>query len=235
MVRISIITLFLLLFLGFTGFSQSFVNLNFESAKVSAYSPWNDNVPITNALPGWSAYITDGTQTNTFAQVWYNDVSLGGAAISLVDSNSLSHSFGPLAGKYSVILFGGGGPSSSLGWASSISQTAVVPADAKSLLVLASVVGASFTVTLGNEIINMVPVGGVPNEDYGGSIPLNLVGQSETLTFTESPPSGVPPSWLDLDNIQFSSTAIPEPSVFGLSVMGGLFLTWRRWRKPVKI
>jgi hypothetical protein len=111
----------------------------------------------------------------------------------------------------------------------------VVPAGTKSLLIdaVALFSGDSFTVTLGNQTVNMVSVEGFRNEDYGGSIPSNLVGQSETLTITALPPAGVPPSMLEFDNIQFSSTSIPEPGVIGLSAVGGLLLAWRRWRKPV--
>ena len=32
------------------------------------------------------------------------------------------------------------------------------------------------------------------------------------------------------DDTQFSNQVTPEPSVLGLSVIGGLLLGWRRWR-----
>jgi hypothetical protein len=34
-----------------------------------------------------------------------------------------------------------------------------------------------------------------------------------------------------LDNIQFSSTAVPEPSELALGALGALLLGFRRWRK----
>ncbi len=37
----------------------TFQNLNFESANLSGYSPGN-HVPVSDALPGWSAYFTIG-------------------------------------------------------------------------------------------------------------------------------------------------------------------------------
>jgi hypothetical protein len=49
-------------------------------------------------------------------------------------------------------------------------------------------------------------------------------GQTGQLLFSVPPQS----SGGILDNIQFSSTPVPEPGTFGLFAMGGALLAWRR-------
>jgi hypothetical protein len=208
-------------------FSQSFLNLDFESAKVSGYSPDSSDVPTTSALPGWTAYYSNSSVTNTANQVWYDGISLGGAIISVIDANAPS--FSPIQGKYSAFLFGGGTSDNLL--SASISQTGVVPAGTESLLFDAYVFGASFTVTLGGQTINMTPLQTSSNYTlYGGNIPSDLAGISEALTFTEPPAASSQPSMFELDNIQFSPSSVPEPSALGLSVLGGWVLVWRSWK-----
>src|ERR1700733_3410142 len=99
----------LILIMKQIGYTQGFTNLNFESANVSGYSPDSEDVPITKALPGWSAYISNSSATNTETQVWYDGISLASALISVVDTNVPFSYFDPLQGRYSVDLFGGDG------------------------------------------------------------------------------------------------------------------------------
>jgi hypothetical protein len=209
-----------------SGFSQGFVNLNFESANVSGYAPDSSDVPITSALPGWSANLINSGSTSPVTQVWYDGISLGGALISVIDTNAPS--FSPIQGRYSAFLFGGLGPDGQL-HSAQIRQTGVVPVGTQSLLLDAYVSGASFTVTLGGQIINMIPLQTFANYTlYGGSIPSGVAGQSEMLGFTEPPSAGTQPSMFELDNIQFSSSPIPEPSEFALVALGTLLFTLRR-------
>ena len=42
---------------GHLGFSQGFVNLDFESANLSGYSSPAGGVLTSDAIPGWTAYI----------------------------------------------------------------------------------------------------------------------------------------------------------------------------------
>ncbi len=60
-----------------SAFAQSFVNLNFESANVTGYSP--GIIPASNAFPGWSV---------TAPNIFYNDISLSGGSISIYETNS---------------------------------------------------------------------------------------------------------------------------------------------------
>jgi hypothetical protein len=223
--RIWIKILFALVVLSRSAQAQGFVNLDFESANVSGYSPGDSSVPIANAFPGWTAIFASSLNTNTPSLVGYDVISLGGPAISINDSKSI---FAPIQGSYSALLFGGG---SNPLYSSTISQTGLVPVGTQSLLFDAYVSGASFVVTLGGQNINMIPLEAFANYTlYGGNIPSNMAGQVETLSFTEPPATGTQPSMFELDDIQFSPSPIPEPDILGLSALGGVFLGFCRWR-----
>lgn len=206
----------------------TFQNLDFESADVSGSSPGSD-VPITSALPGWSGYYTSSTSTNATAQVAYDGISIGGAVISILDSNAPG--FKPLQGMYSVVLFGGGSLAGEY-TSSTISQTGLVPTGTKSLLFDGYVGSVPFIVTLGGQTISVSALQTFSSYTlYGGNIPAVLAGQNETLSFTEPAPAQYPPSMVELDNIQFSDQSVPEPGVFGLSALGALLAGWRFLRR----
>jgi hypothetical protein len=61
---------------------------------------------------------------------------------------------------------------------------------------------------------------------YGGNIPLAFAGQSEQLMFSALEGE----NFWNIDDIQFSSTAVPEPNEFALGALGALLLGLRRWR-----
>jgi hypothetical protein len=204
----------------------TFQNLNLEAADLSGYTPGSSGVPISAALPGWIGLY----ETNQTSQVWYDGISLGAAMISVIDTNAPS--FGPLRGRYSAFLFGGlyGVPTLA---SAGISQTGFVPAGTQSLLVDAYVAGAPFVVALGGQKIDMIPLQSLPNyTSYGGDIS-SFAGQNVTLSFTEPPATGVQPSMFELDNIVFSASPAPEPSIFNLLTLGSLLFARRlRGRKP---
>lgn len=109
-------------------------------------TPVNSSVPISEALPAWTAYFTSGTTVDTQTQVSYDGISLGGPLISVIDANSPA--FAPLQGTYSAFLFGGGNNPL---YSASISQTGTVPFGTQSLLFDASVSGSPFVVMLGDK------------------------------------------------------------------------------------
>jgi hypothetical protein len=205
----------------------TFENLDFESASVAGYSV-SGAIPISDALPGWSGSI-GGTPTS---EVSYDAISLGETTISVIDDNALI--FSPLQGSYSVMMFAGVVPEEGINFeleSAAISQTAVVPAGTRSLLMDAYVAGTPFYVTLGGQLIYMTPLEAFPNSGsyppytlYGANIPSSFAGQTETLTITDPAPASFRsniPNELELDSISFSPSSIPEPSPLALVAIGG--------------
>jgi hypothetical protein len=207
----------------------TFQDLDFEAANVTGYQP-NFPVPTSSALPGWQTSIG----TSPTSSVSLDGASESGAEISIFNNNP-TYGTTPIEGNYSVILFGGAVLPDSLESAS-ISQTGTVPSGTQSIEFDGNVAGAPFVVTLGGETIDMVPLHSFVNyELWGGNISPAMAGQSETLTFTEPPPAGTPPSEFQLDDIMFSPTSVittPEPDALTLMSVGGLlFGLYRRFAR----
>ena len=228
-------TLALFLAAGISGKAQgTFQNLNFEAANIPAGTQPNNDTPIAIGLPGWSAYFTSTFgESNGVTQIWYDGISLGGSAISISDNNA-GLGFVPLQGRYSAMLFGGG---STPQYAPTISQTGRVPAGRQSLQMEVYSSGTPFIVTLGGQVINMVPLStvqlpGFPTHYtiYGGDISA-FAGQVAQLSITQPPSPDNPPSELFLDNLVFSPDSVPEPGVLGLSALGALLVGWRILRR----
>ena len=194
--------------------SQGFVNLDFESATIvvdptSPYYPYV--VFASNAIPGWTGYINASPRD----RVLYNAESLGGPSISL--ESSLSPAYVPIQGSFSVYLKSS---SDAGGTSAAISQTGQVPNDARSILFLRTP-DSGFGVSFGGQPISLVPFGTSGNYIIMAGDISRFAGQTGQLLFAGG---GL------FDDIQFSNQAVPEPSVLGLSVIGGLLLAWRRWR-----
>ena len=204
---------------------QDFVNLDFEDAHLSGYSP-GGNVPVADAFPGWSASFSNPTTgTVEASSVWYDGLSLGGAAISINDTNGPPYGYGTLDGNFSAYLFGGGVANDT---SATISQTGLVPIGTKSLIISAQFRfygPALLTVSVDGQ-----PLSGVPYSGYDIS---SFAGKTVTLSFTESAPAGVPPSLVILDDVSFSPIAVPEPSTLGLIGICVLFFCSGK-RRPNK-
>jgi hypothetical protein len=198
--------------------------LIFESANVSGYLPGSD-IPVADGYPDWTvSYSALGAGTNIATTVIYDEISLGGAFVSINDSNT-GFGFNPIQGNFSACLFGGPSDifSPSNPTYSTISQTGLVPNGTKTLLM--DVNGGSFMVTLGGQTIILIPLQTFLTYNlYGGNI-TGYAGQVAQLTIT-APPTGVPNMEL-IDNIQFSTMAIPEPNTLALGALGGLFFGFR--------
>ena len=194
------------------GYSQgTFVNLDFESVIPPLNRDILFTVPISNALPGWTGYING----NHVDRVMYNGEGLGGPSISL--ESSLSPAYVPIQGSFSVYLKSS---SDAGGTSAAISQTGQVPNDARSILFLRTP-DSGFGVSFGGQPISLVPFGTSGNYIIMAGDISRFAGQTGQLLFAGG---GL------FDDIQFSNQAVPEPSVLGLSVIGGLLLAWRRWR-----
>ncbi|MDD5139103.1 MAG: PEP-CTERM sorting domain-containing protein [Verrucomicrobiales bacterium] len=62
---------------------------------------------------------------------------------------------------------------------------------------------------------------------YGGDIS-GFAGQTTQMTFSDV---GIFANFWNIDNIQFSSSPIPEPSMLALCILGALLLGFRRWQQ----
>jgi hypothetical protein len=194
-------------------FSQGFVNLDFEDATILP-TPVNGFVyPADPAqcFPGW---IAGGSGT----VVSYNDLSLGAPAIDLMGPNFPNFAgYSPLQGSYSVLLqyFGiAGGPPT-------LSQTARVPSDAKSISFLVppglnATYPAYTVVSLNGVNIPLFPIAG---GRVAGDVSAFAGSVSQlTLSTIDVPPNSS--VWLYVDDFQFSSSSVPEPRSLGLFAMG---------------
>jgi hypothetical protein len=202
----------------------AFQNLDFEAVNV----PLGTQPGASLVLPSWSP-----------SPIPYDVISTGGAAVAITDSKTQFINFLPLQGNFSVVLFGG--PDIGAAGSSSISQTGIIPANAQSIQMdIAYPAGRSFagafTVTLGGQ---QIPMQALQTSSayvvYGGNISA-YAGLIEALTITQFPPAPptVPPSVVELDNIVFSPTAVPEPETWALILFGAVWFGVRRWNQTRK-
>jgi hypothetical protein len=205
-------------FLCCNGQAQGFVNLDFEDANLSGYAA--GPVPTSDAVPGWTAGGYLGPN-----QMLYNNITIGSPNVSIVSSASVFPS--PIDGTFSVFLQGGDAPTPS----AFISQTGLIPASARSLLFKAQADGGapinSLAVSVGGQNVSFSAISAGPNYTLYGSDISAVAGLTEQLTY-----SVLEYYQWNIDDIQFSSSSIPEPSVFGLITLGGLFLRLRCCYKP---
>lgn len=195
----------------------TFWNLDFEQATIVPLGGGNPNLfSALNAVPNWTVY--SGNSPVNF--VLYDNFSLSGGAVSIQDTFTPFVFLTPLEGEYSVLIqhtMGITPPSSA-----AIGQTGQLPVDAAALFFYA----ANFQdlqVTFAGNILSFVQVAVGPNYSILGADISGYAGQSGELRFTATAPA-----LLTLDNIQFSSVGIPEPSVFSLFGLGLFGLAWHR-------
>lgn len=200
---------------------QGFVNLDFEDATV-APTPVNgfgSTVSPASAFPGWT--VGGG---GIYLNVLYNNFTFGApAAILMGPSFPNGPGYTPLQGSYSALLYY---DNPSIVPPPTLSQTGLVPATAQSISFLA---GSGADVTMNGVNISLVPI-------LGGRLAGNIstfAGSVAQLTFSISP-SRIGDNVLYFDDIQFSSTAIPEPSVLALGALGTLLLGFCRWRNSLR-
>jgi hypothetical protein len=208
-------------------FAQGFTNLNFESATFDVdpagrFYPYS--VYASNAIPGWTAYIGGFPQTDILS----NGFTLNDAAVSLQGTNGMIQAFAAFAGQWSILLqasYQEIAPATA-----AIGQTGLIPLLDKSLIFCAntslSVISNNLQVTFNGSIIPYSAIGaGIGYTIYGANIS-GFAGQTGQLLFTAGYDT-----YAELDNIQFSSSPIPEPSAFYLAALGALFLGFRRRRR----
>ena len=219
-IRLAVVSAFLLQrVLG-----QGFVNLNFESTQLSAGGT-PTTVSASSAFPGWSASIGTTAQSN----VLYNSGTLGASSVALLAGGSYS----PVSvfdGSFSALLVTG------VGGDASLSQTGLVPTNANSILLYVNmgpqILATNFSVSLGGKTIQMFalqPYASYSYILYGGSVS-SFAGQVVELTFTSLSSGGSGVNAFAFDDVQFSSSPVPEPDTLSMVGLGLLFLCYRMTR-----
>src|ERR1044071_309302 len=198
---------FLFLIAACIGRSQGFVNLDFEAANVQdlPYPSTGENVHISDGVPGWNISPTAGLDL-----MGHNAQPLGGAAVEILGPSWPSSQI--LQGNYTVALYASfmGPPEQA-----SIFQTGEVPAGSGSILFYGT---GGFSLSFAGQNIPLAAVGNGPNYTiFGGDISA-YAGQTGQLVFTGN-------SLLSLlDNVTFSPSTIPEPSMLAEFAVGGLMI-----------
>lgn len=200
---------------------QNFQNLNFESAfSLPGNPPANGaSVSVTDALPDWTAY--DGTLA--YSDIYYVSNNFPGGVSSVVELEGGSLA---LNGDFSIGLYS----------ISSISQTGLVPANAGSLQFEAkgpgsggSLGASGLAVTLGGQNLSFSALSTGPDYIvYAANIPASMEGLAEKLTFLTQ---GLGSGDVLLDNIQFSTMSVPEPSEWAFMGISAVFLGLRHLRQ----
>jgi len=191
----------------------TFVNLDFEQATVppTPVGVFGSFVDPAVAFPGWTPGGFTNFPTSIGTVVLYNDISLGAPYITLIGPDFPNVTgFSSIQGCYSVVM----GYFAGLGVPPTLSQTGLVPADAKSISL------AGFVSALMLNSVN-VPLFATQGGRLEGDVS-SFAGHTAQLTFTGQ---GY------FDDIQFSPVAIPEPSVLTLFALGTVLLTWRFLRQ----
>jgi len=116
--------------------------------------------------------------------------------------------YAPIQGSYSVLLqyFGFFGPPPSL------SQTGLVPVGTESIDFLVGNGENAAVVTMNG--VN-IPLISISADEMAGDV-LAFAGTIAQLTFSTTDSTAYTGQWLYFDDIQFSSSPIPEPSTFSL-------------------
>jgi hypothetical protein len=198
---------------------STFLNLNFEQANPvpvigSPFYPYE--VTVASALPDWMVYL-DGVQQS---QMLYNDITLGAPSVDLIGSPNNVY-INPIDGNYSVFL-----QAFAPGDTASISQTALIPFGTQSLFFEAQPGSGPLEVFVGNQAVALSTVGTGANYTLYGANISAWADDPETITFSVS--GGTPNGW-ELDDISFSTTAVPEPSIGALAAIGGLLFGARKY------
>ena len=204
---------------------QGFVNLDFNSAQLSAYGNGPVFVPASDAIPGWTGYLGTDQQST----ILYNGTSLWYGNLSIIASNSLVGDPPPIPGyNYTVVLQAGPdritSPPAYVN--ASIAQTGLIPPTAQSILFSATDFSA-LQVTIAGQVIPFIEIGSIDGYPrFGGNISA-FAGQVAELEFTDLTGGTEQTSAaVELDGISFSSSPIAEPaslSLFGICIP---FLYW---------
>ena len=193
--------------------TQGFVNLDFENASLVGYGA--GAVLATNAIPGWTAYLGGVPQTN----INYDIGGTGGIEVSIIGATTIQ-------GNYYMLLQGSISVAPSVNEPASIGQTGTIPATARTLIWWGE----------GPDVLSfdghILPVTGAGFMDHFRILEADVsayAGETGQLLFSSTRYGPVPGDFID--NIQFSSSPIPEPGALSLFALGVVGFVWqhRKW------
>jgi hypothetical protein len=221
-------------------FAAAFTNLNFEQAVVVVNDPMFGHLDWSVALPGW---IPPSGNPNT-ATVFYGHGHFGtGSLMMLVDGIppqvQPGPTIAPLAGDYSLSVRGSYFADEGDAW---ISQTGDVPASARAIELIVS--GDAPVISLDGSMIPLAAVGQVGGATRYAGNATSFAGINALLKINFPATTWTQETWEEeafiasggsnsgiIDDIQFTTRIIPEPSACALSAvaLAGL-LAFRRWK-----
>lgn len=209
--------------------AQGFANLDFEQSTIVSSSPSGGGYNSGTAdVPGWTEYNGWGDANYSGgATLIYNNQPLDEPGVALEGTD---FPIPAIQGQYSVLLLGGDILGGTQGAA--IGQTGTIPLTAQSMTFWwgTGLNNYSLQITFGGNLLSFSPISSTANYVIYGADISGYAGQTGELLFTEGPSAGEGV----IDNIQFSSTTVPEPSEFALGALGTLLLGFRRWQKTLQ-
>jgi len=199
---------------------SAFQNLDFEDSYIVSSRPTSYGFSTGTAdVPGWTAHAGVGAiNYSGGTTIPYNSQTLDSPGLSLEGTD---YPIPAIDGSYSIFLqyptmyypYGT--------YPGSIGQSGQIPITAQSLTYWGSM--GAVQVTFDGHELSFSPLSSTANYTIYGANISAYAGQTGELLFSGG---GM------IDNIEFSPTAIPEPSVLTLSALGTLLLTWRFLRQP---
>ena len=224
------------IFLGILGIQRDatageFQNLSFEN-PIMPFVPDDpegfDRIPISQVMPGWTAYMGE----HPIDLVDFNARPLSAAGISLYSRPEGLLGWPVIEGEYSALIQSGrdlfytGEPVSA-----SLAQIGLVGSQFMSVQMKIKS-NAPFSVSMGGQSVEMVVLDQQPTYTlYGGDVSM-FSGREAELRITSdlyfSPLIGGF-GRMFLDDIEFSTMVVPEPSPWMLLGIGGILtLGWIR-------
>ncbi|MEI7728569.1 MAG: PEP-CTERM sorting domain-containing protein [Verrucomicrobiota bacterium] len=209
--------------------ATQFINLDFESAQVGNLAAGQGEfVQVSNAFPGWKFYVGNEERPNAY----HNGSSLGANSVSILGPN-----FGApnqiLSGNYTALLQGA--YNYNLDRASaSLAQVGEVPDWANSIQFKLSAWPGDFRISLaGNNLPLFVVETNAAYKVMGADVSW-YKGAACELRFTSFYQGVQYVNYDLLDDIVFSSDAVPEPGTLALWCVGGLigYTLGRKRRVP---